>query len=244
MTGEVELVAGTRLHPVAGLGIGSEPGYLTPSLLVKKIVSAEGSMARDIFTVVLLDQQWMVRFRGRHSQRYAPQGEAICAAVEAANKTGMANPDGAQVRVQDSNNVFRTDGPTASIHLRYADQAATSGSEAGSAAVARLLVKLLWAWRSRHHFAICRMQYQARAANEAAIAEPPRTTRPRRPQVMGSFRRCQISGLVRRPACLSVAPHPGVSTETRRIGRHCPNQDNAAPPKAPTRSCGRFSGER
>jgi hypothetical protein len=37
----------------------------------------------------------MVRFRGRHSQRYATQGEA--------------NADGAQVRAQDSNNVFRTE---------------------------------------------------------------------------------------------------------------------------------------
>jgi hypothetical protein len=65
-------------------------------------------MARDIFTVVLLEQQWMVRFRGRQSRRYATQAEAICAAVEAACKAGVANPDGAQVRVQDSNNVFRT----------------------------------------------------------------------------------------------------------------------------------------
>jgi hypothetical protein len=66
-------------------------------------------MARDIFTVVLLDQQWMVRFRGRHSQRYAPKARPSARPVEAANKTGMANPDGAQVRVQDSNNVFRTE---------------------------------------------------------------------------------------------------------------------------------------
>jgi hypothetical protein len=201
-------------------------------------------MARDIFTVVLLDQQWMVRFRGRHSQRYALQGEAICAAVEAATKPAWPTRMVRRYGCRTPTTCSARSRPTASIHPRDADQAATSGSEAGSAAVARLLVKLLWAWRSRHHFAICRMQYQTRAANKAAIAEPPRTTRPRRPQVMGSFRRCQISGLVRRPACLSVAPHPGVSTETRRIGRHCPNQDNAAPPKAPTRSCGRFSGER
>jgi hypothetical protein len=66
-------------------------------------------MARDIFTVVLLEQQWMVRFRGRHSRRYATQGEAITAAVDAAYNAGMANSDGAQVRVQDSNNVFRTE---------------------------------------------------------------------------------------------------------------------------------------
>jgi hypothetical protein len=66
-------------------------------------------MARDVFTVVLLEQQWMVRFRGRHSQRYATQGEAITAAVEAAYKAGKANADGAQVRVQDSNNAFRTE---------------------------------------------------------------------------------------------------------------------------------------
>jgi hypothetical protein len=65
-------------------------------------------MAREIFTVVLLEQQWMIRFRGRHSRAYASQGEAITAAVDLAYKAGLANPDGAQVRVQDSNNVFRT----------------------------------------------------------------------------------------------------------------------------------------
>ena len=58
-------------------------------------------MARDIFTVVLLEQQWMVRFHGRHSRPYATQGEAIAAAVASAYKAGMANPDGAQVRVQE-----------------------------------------------------------------------------------------------------------------------------------------------
>ena len=66
-------------------------------------------MARDIYTVVLLERQWTVRFRGRHSQRYATQREAVSAAVDAAYKSGMANPEGAQVRVQDSNNVFRTE---------------------------------------------------------------------------------------------------------------------------------------
>jgi len=55
----------------------------------QKIVSAEGSMARDVFTVVLLEQQWMVRFRGRHSQRYATQGEAVTAAVEAVLATQL-----------------------------------------------------------------------------------------------------------------------------------------------------------
>ena len=65
-------------------------------------------MARDIFTVVLLEQRWMVRYRGRHSPPYASQDEAISAAIGAAYKAGMANPDGAQVRVQDANNVFRT----------------------------------------------------------------------------------------------------------------------------------------
>jgi hypothetical protein len=83
------------------------PDYLTSSLQIKKIVSAEGSMARDIFTVVLLEQQWTVRFRGRH-QRYGTQDEAISAAVDAAYRGGLANPDGAQVRVQDAN-VFRTE---------------------------------------------------------------------------------------------------------------------------------------
>ena len=58
-------------------------------------------MARDVFTVVLLEQQWMVRFHGRHSRPYATQDEAIAAAVDSAHKAGMANPDGAQVRVQE-----------------------------------------------------------------------------------------------------------------------------------------------
>ena len=65
-------------------------------------------MARDIFTVVL-EQQWMIRFRGRHSPRYASQGEAVTAAADAAYEAGMVNPVGAHVRVQDSKDVFRTE---------------------------------------------------------------------------------------------------------------------------------------
>jgi hypothetical protein len=65
-------------------------------------------MARDVFTVVLLEQRWMVRHHGRHSSPYATRDEAITAAIDAAHKAGIANPDGAEVRVQDANNVFRT----------------------------------------------------------------------------------------------------------------------------------------
>ena len=65
-------------------------------------------MARDVFTVVLLEQQWMVRFHGRHRDD-ATQGEAISAAVDAAYKAGLANQNSGGERVQDTNNVFRTE---------------------------------------------------------------------------------------------------------------------------------------
>ena len=66
-------------------------------------------MARDVYTVVLLEKQWKVRFAGKHSGPYATQAEAVAAAIEAAYKAGQSNPDGAQVRVQDTNNQFRTE---------------------------------------------------------------------------------------------------------------------------------------
>jgi hypothetical protein len=66
-------------------------------------------MAQDIFTVVLLERQWMIRFHGRHSKPHPTQKAAIAAAVNAAYKAGMVNPDGAQVRAQDPNNIFRTE---------------------------------------------------------------------------------------------------------------------------------------
>ena len=65
-------------------------------------------MARDVYTVVLLEKQWKVRSAGKHSGPYVTQTEAIAAAVQAAHKVGLSNPDGAQVRVQDTNNQFRT----------------------------------------------------------------------------------------------------------------------------------------
>ncbi len=88
-------------------------------------------MARDIFTVVLLEQQWTVRFRGRHSQRYANQGEAICAAVDAAYKAGMANPDGAQVRVQDSNTWSWAKSPLRDFQNAVPDESGQQGSDHG-----------------------------------------------------------------------------------------------------------------
>jgi hypothetical protein len=66
-------------------------------------------MARDVYTVVLLENQWKVRFQGRHSGPFATQEEAVSAAVDAAHKAGTTNPDGAQVRVQSTANNFRTE---------------------------------------------------------------------------------------------------------------------------------------
>jgi uncharacterized protein DUF2188 len=65
-------------------------------------------MAREVYTVVLLENQWKVRFQGKHNGPYASQDDAIAAAVESAHKAGKANPDGAQVRVQSIGNNFRT----------------------------------------------------------------------------------------------------------------------------------------
>ena len=66
-------------------------------------------MAGDVYTVVVYEKQWKVRFCGKHSGPYATQKEAIAAAVEAAHKAGTCNPEGAQVRAQDTNNQFRTE---------------------------------------------------------------------------------------------------------------------------------------
>jgi hypothetical protein len=66
-------------------------------------------MGQGIFTVVLLENQWKVRFRGKHSVPYANQKEAIVAAIDAAYAEGETNPDGAQVRVQSTNNAFWTE---------------------------------------------------------------------------------------------------------------------------------------
>jgi hypothetical protein len=66
-------------------------------------------MVRDVYTVVLYEKQWKVRFAGKHTGPYSTQQDAITAAVDAAHKSGEKNPEGAQVRVQDANNRFRTE---------------------------------------------------------------------------------------------------------------------------------------
>ena len=66
-------------------------------------------MARDVYYVVLHEQQWKVTY---HQKRYGPYGtqrEAIRAAVDAAHKTGQMSTDGAQVLVQGENHQFRTE---------------------------------------------------------------------------------------------------------------------------------------
>jgi hypothetical protein len=65
-------------------------------------------MGQGIFTVVLLENQWKVRFRGKHSRPYANQREAIIAAIDAAHAEGKTSPDGTLVRVQSTTNAFRT----------------------------------------------------------------------------------------------------------------------------------------
>jgi len=66
-------------------------------------------MARAVYTVVLHENQWKVRFLGKHSRPHPTQAEAVAAAVEAATITGKTNPDGAEVRAQGSHNDFRTE---------------------------------------------------------------------------------------------------------------------------------------
>jgi hypothetical protein len=94
-----------------------------------------------------------------------------------------------EVRMRSSTCFVRS-GPMASIRSGHADQAA-------------------------HHFAIRRMKYQTAAISTATTTEPPRTTRPRRPQVTGSFPRCDIRGLIRCRPWLSVAPGPGMFNRAR-----------------------------
>src|SRR5258708_1457336 len=58
--------------------------YATTLLSFVKSGSAKtGPMARDAFTVLLLEQHWVLLSRGRHSQPSATQGLAVTAAVEA-----------------------------------------------------------------------------------------------------------------------------------------------------------------
>ena len=66
-------------------------------------------MAKAVYTVVLHENEWKVRFLGKHNGPYETQMEAIAAAVKAATNAGKINPGGAEVRVQGPNNNFRTE---------------------------------------------------------------------------------------------------------------------------------------
>jgi len=64
-------------------------------------------MARAVYYVVLQAGQWKVKVGDKHYGPYQTQRNAIRAAVEAANKVGQTDPEGAQVVVQGENNQFR-----------------------------------------------------------------------------------------------------------------------------------------
>lgn len=65
-------------------------------------------MARIHYYVVLHSGQWKIKLDDKHYGPYATQADAIRAAVDAAHKAGENGHD-AQVRVQGTNNQFRTE---------------------------------------------------------------------------------------------------------------------------------------
>lgn len=52
---------------------------------------------------------WKIRYGGKEAGPYTTQAAAIKAAVDAAQKEGSSNRDGAQVLVQRPNGEFRTE---------------------------------------------------------------------------------------------------------------------------------------
>lgn len=65
-------------------------------------------MARAQYFVVLHENQWKIKFDGKHYGPYDTQKAAIRAAVDAAHKAGQNGHD-AQVLIQGQNNQFRTE---------------------------------------------------------------------------------------------------------------------------------------
>jgi hypothetical protein len=65
-------------------------------------------MARAQYVVVLHENQWKIKFDGKHYGPYGTQRDAIRAAVDAAHTSGKGGHD-AQVLVQGQNNQFRTE---------------------------------------------------------------------------------------------------------------------------------------
>ncbi len=66
-------------------------------------------MARSQYVVVRHQGEWRISLAGKHYGPYRTQLEAIRSAVDAAQKAGASNPDGAQVLVQGEDNRFRTE---------------------------------------------------------------------------------------------------------------------------------------
>lgn len=65
-------------------------------------------MARLAYYVVYHENQWKVKFEGKHYGPYNTQKAAIKEAVDTAHKAGKIGHD-AQVLIQGTNNQFRTE---------------------------------------------------------------------------------------------------------------------------------------
>jgi hypothetical protein len=65
-------------------------------------------MARATYYVVLHQGEWKIEYDGQHYGPYGSQKAAIRAAVDAAHKHGQKG-NNAEVRVQGTNNQFRTE---------------------------------------------------------------------------------------------------------------------------------------
>jgi len=65
-------------------------------------------MARATYYVVLQQGQWKIEHNGKHYGPYDSQKAAIRVAVDVAHKSGQNGHD-AEVRVQGTNNQFRTE---------------------------------------------------------------------------------------------------------------------------------------
>ena len=140
-------------------------------------------MARDVFTVVLLEQRWMVRHHGRHSPTLRYPGRSH-------HRSNRCGPQG-----RNSQPGWRA-GARPGLQQRL-----PNGVDLRRRSAAATLTTPQTRGRSHHHLAIWLTQYQTAAINKATTTEPPRTTRPRKPQVTGSFRQCEICGLIPRPPC-------------------------------------------
>ncbi len=65
-------------------------------------------MERQVYYVVLHENEWKISYNGKHYGPYRTQANAIRQAVDAAHESGKKGYP-AQVVIQDRNNQFRTE---------------------------------------------------------------------------------------------------------------------------------------